>query len=436
MLDGKNYIEEYGSFEKLVAGKEPDWLTEMRSNAIADFKGLGFPSTKEENWRYTNLKPFAESTFALANGSKDAAKIQAAIERSMFNDLGGHIVVFVNGRFDARLSKIGTLPDGVILTSLSAAIEKHPDLVQQHLGKLSNTSEYPFQSLNAAFMGDGLFLHVACDINFEQPVQVIHVYSTGGVESVSYPRNLLVMEENASATVVETHIGASDEKYFTNTVTETVCSTGSHLRHYKVLRDSKLAHHFLSSSLTMDKASELKSMTVVLGGRMVRNDQFAELQEDDINCTLDGLYFIRGEQQVDNFTRVRHIGLDGNSRQVFKGILDDNSRGVFDGRIFVNEGAQKTDAVQTNRNLLLSDDAVAYAKPQLEIYADDVKCTHAATTGQIDVDQLFYLQTRGFDKKTAQAILTYAFAGELIDTIEVDEVRVQLEQELQDLLTV
>lgn len=412
-----------------LEGREPEWLTAVRRDAFDRFESAGLPTTRREDWRFTNLAPlFAGTTLTLADGGHDAGAVRAALDRAAIDGLTANTLVFVNGGYEPSLSHPGTAPQGVTVTPLSGAPDKFADLLRRHLGAALDTEKYPFQALATAFMADGLFLRIAEGVTLAEPLHVIHVCTGHG--AIVAPRGLVVLERGAAATVLETFVGIDDSPALTMPILEVQVADKARFDYLRFAREGAGALQFATTAVHQGAGSAVSALHVTLGGRLVRNDAFHTLNGEGGDTTVNGLYYLNGQQQTDNFTRVRHLAPGCTSRQIFKGILADRSHGVFDGRIYVAKAAQQTDAVQTNRNLLLSDDAVTNAKPQLEIFADDVKCTHAATTGQLADEQLFYLRSRGFDLRTATALLTYAFAGELIEEIALEPVRARLEKEL------
>lgn len=429
-LDNRNFLDAYKPFELSITGQEPAWLTGLRKKAIGEFERLGYPTTRHEDWRFTNLESFTKVPFALSNGALDRSAVRAAIDRVSFHGLETYTAVFVNGRFLPELSSIESLPQGMVLTGIGDGLDKYADLIRANLGMHADFDSYTFSALNTAFMADGVFLWFDAGVVLDKPIHAVYVSSGDGKTAASFPRNLIILEKESKATIIESFVGIDDEEYLTNSVSEIVVDDNAQLTHYKLQRENKKAYHFATTAVRQGKDSRFESMNISLGGRLTRNDVFARLEGESAHSSLDGFYLLDGEQQVDNFTRMVHAAESCTSRQIFKGILDGKSHGVFDGRILVEKGAQKTDAVQTNRNLLLSDDAVANAKPQLEIYADDVKCTHGATTGQLDENQLFYLRSRGFELTRAKALLTYAFVGELIEEIKLEPMREELSREV------
>lgn len=405
---------------------EPDWLGERRRAAAERFNELGLPGPKVESWRQTNLRPLRETTFAApASGPGGAApRVDAdALRARLLADLDGPRLVFVNGFRSEALSDLTRLPDGVTVMSLARAIEERGDLLRDRLGRLARIQEEAFTAYNAASFADGVFVHVAEGVTFDRPIHVVSLTTTDE-PIVTNPRNLIAVEPGASVTVVEEYV-ADDPRsvYLTNAMTEVFVGEGASATHYLLERESEAAFHVSTLAARQETGSRFTSHSALLGGRIVRNNVQPTLEGESCLSVLNGLYVGRGEQVLDNAMRVEHAKPNCNSRQYYRGILGERSQGLFGGRIVVARDAQKTDAVQSNQNLLLSGDARAHAKPQLEIYADDVKCTHGATIGELDEDAIFYLRSRGLSPAAARGMLIHAFAGESLDRMDLDAVR-------------
>ncbi len=402
----------------------PAWLPPLQRAAESRFAELGFPGRNDEEWRFTDIRPIAEIPFHPASPDMVAPE---AVEAFSFPGIPQ--IVFVNGRYAPDLSTITRLPAGVTVTPLSHALRGSGGLLEPHLGRYANFERHPFVALNTAFFEDGAFVYLPRDAAIEQPIHVLYLATEGN--SVSHPRTLIVAEENSGATLVESYAGVQDAVYFTNAVTEVVLAEHANIDHYKLQRESDSAFHIAQMNVRLNRSSTFSSHSITFGGAITRNDVLAMLGAEHIECTLNGLYIVDGRRLVDNHTTIDHAMPNCNSHEVYKGILDGRSRGVFNGKIFVRQDAQKTDAKQTNRTLLLSENAQINTKPQLEIFADDVKCTHGATVGQLNADQLFYLRTRGLPLAQARALLVYAFASDIVSRIRVEAVREALDSQLQ-----
>lgn len=334
----------------------------------------------------------------------------------------------MHGFFAAELSSVTGMPKGMFAGSLAEALEAHADLLEFHLARYADASKETFAALNTAFTADGAFLYVPKGAVLEKPVHVLFVSTAGDQPTVSHPRSLVLAEANSQAQVVESYAGWNSEVYFTNSVTEIVAGENAFIDHYKLQRESLEAFHISTIQVQLDRNANVSTQSISMGGALVRNHVNAVLDGEGGEATLNGFYLVNGKQHVDNHTCIEHAQPRCSSREVYKGILDGRARGVFNGRIIVRPDAQKTDSKQTNKNLILSEEALVNTNPQLEIYADDVKCTHGATIGQLDADALFYLRSRGIDLESARHLLTYAFAGDFVNHIKIEPVRAELEK--------
>lgn len=400
---------------------QPRWVAQARESAIAQFERLGFPTTRLEQWRFTSVTPITERTFALAN---DAA---AKVDRQLTATLSAPVahVVCVNGRFAPNLSATGSLPKGVQVLGLEAALTSNPALVEPYLGKLSLTQSSAFTSLNTAFLRDGVVLLIASGVVLEEPIEIVFASVSEGTGSVSHPRLLIAAGEGSQATVVERYVGTGNA--FTNAVAEVWLGANAVIDHYKLQEEPSDSFHIASMFLHAARSGNFSSHSLTFGGGLVRNEVIATLDGEGIDCTLNGLYLGRGRQLIDNHTTIDHAMPHCSSHEIYKGILAEQSRAVFNGKIIVRPDAQKTDAKQTNKALLLSDDANINTKPELEIFANDVKCTHGAAIGQLDETAMFYLRSRGLGVSESRAMLVHAFAGDILNRVKVAPVREYLE---------
>ncbi|MCH8147480.1 MAG: Fe-S cluster assembly protein SufD [Planctomycetes bacterium] len=423
------YRSHLARVEKSDAGDAFRWLHPLREAAFARFCELGFPSVRDEEWRFTNTAPIANTAFAPAPSGEGVDADQVA--PFTLREPGAHRIVFVNGRFVPALSAAGSLPGGVILGGLCDAAREHRLIVEAHLGQYATIENHAFSALNTAMLEDGAFVYVPKGTVVDAPIHLLFLSVADAAPWVAHPRNLIVTETSSQATIVETYAALDGGVQFTNAVTEIVAGENTVIDHYRVGCESTEAFHVGALHLHLRRSSTLTSHSIIFGGALVRNDIHANLAEEDCECTLNGLYMIEGTQHVDNHLVIDHAKPHCRSWEYFKGILDGKSRGVFSGRINVHENAQKTDAKQTNMSLLLSDHAQVQSKPQLEIFADDVKCTHGATIGQLDDEAVFYLRSRGIKREDARSLLTFAFAGENLNKIRVASLRAQLEQHVR-----
>ena len=405
-------------FDDFVARRrEPAALLERRRQALERFESLGIPTPHWESWRFTDVGALAQLQFCrAANIPVDAGvlpSLEAACQR----------LVFVNGRFAPGLSRLDALPGKALITTLGQALLTHPELVEAHLDRLPGLEDHPFAALNGAFWEEGAFLYLAPGVVLEQPLHLVF-YATGA-DTVNYPRNLIVLEEGAQATLVEDFRG--DGRYLVCPVTEIHAGAGAVLEHHKVQDESLQAWHLGGVRLRQDRDSRVRAHLLSSGGLLARTDLFALLDGEGVECDLNGLTLVGDGQLGDQHIRVEHAKPHGTSRQLFKGVLQGKSRLVFDGLIQVRQDAQKTNASQNNRNLLLSRQALANSNPRLEILADDVKCNHGSSSGFLDPDALFYLRSRGIGESEARAMLVYAFANDSIERITLTPLRQRLE---------
>ena len=423
------YVEDFTTTADGGAAAEPAWLADARAQAMARFEAVGFPSTRGEDWRYTSVAPIAEADFrALRSASGEVTAGQIA--PYTFGHPEWPTLVFVNGRCAPELSSVDALPRGVRVLPLAQALRQEPALVERYLTRIAGSDQpaQAFTALNTALMQDGAVVLIGREARADQPIHLVYATDAYAARGAAHLRNLIVAERHAEATVIESYLGTGEATYFTNVVTEVEVEAGATLRHYKVQRESPRAYHVGTVEARQERDSHYVSFSFAIGAALSRTNVYTVLAGEGCGATLNGLYMVDGDQHVDHQTRIEHAQPNCFSREVYKGILDGSSRAVFNGKVYVHPVAQKTDGKQSNNNLLLSDRAHVDTKPQLEIFADDVKCTHGATVGRIDETALFYMKSRGLSRDLARRLLTYAFAADVLETIEVDEVRVGLEQ--------
>jgi Fe-S cluster assembly protein SufD len=425
------FLEKFSRFE---SARQPSWLLPLRQAGLARFAELGFPTLRQEDWRFTNVAPLAKLPFKPVFEPAAGAAAKAAMKKNVFAGLPGPKLVFVNGHYSATLSSVARLPAGVKVSNLAAALAADPAFVEKQLGRCALTEDNSFAALNQAFFLDGGFVHIPAGKNVEAPIQFIFVCTSRHAGDTIQPRNLIVAEASSKATVIESYLSTGKAAYFTNAVTEIVAGDDASLEYVKFQDEAAEAFHLATIAGQFGRASSVNIHSFALGAKLSRNNIRAKLAGEGVECILNGLYLTRGEQLADHHMIVEHAQPHCASHEYFNGILDDKSRGVFHGRIYVHPVAQKTDAKQTNKNLLLSDDATADTKPQLEIYADDVKCTHGATVGQLNNESIFYLRTRGIGEDTARRMLIHAFAGEIIARVKCEPVREELDKLVWDRL--
>ena len=425
-------VEKFSQLE--TAATQPKWLAPMRKAGIAGFAELGFPKLSDEDWRFTNVTPIAKLNFQLAKEVSVNGAESKLIDDSAFAKLSGHRLVFVNGFFCAKLSNIKPVDGGVRIENLASALAKDSALIEKHLGKYAPTANNAFAALNQAFFTDGAFIFVPQGVEVKELVQLIYISSAKENGEVILPRNLVIAETNSKLTVVESYLCTDNVAYFTNAVTEIFAGDNANVEHVKLQDEATDAYHIATIAGEFGRASNVSVHSFALGAKISRNNIRTNLAGEGLECILNGLYLTKDEQLADHHMIVEHAQPHCASHEYFNGILDDKSKGVFHGRILVREIAQKTDAKQTNKNLLLSDDATADTKPQLEIYADDVKCTHGATIGQLNSESIFYLRSRGMSLDTAKQMLIHAFAGEIIERIKCEQAREVIDKLVWDRL--
>jgi Fe-S cluster assembly protein SufD len=420
-------IETYLAAARAVAAaagpREPARLTALRRKAAEVFAELGFPTPQHEDWRFTNVAPLARTAFTLNDGATAPA---AALQPYAYRESSQ--VVLVNGRFAPELARLEGLPDGVVVCGLAEAVASRPALVEPHLGQLAFADDRPFVALNTALWRDGVLVWVPRGVIVERPLNLVLAARPGSEPMAFFPRLLVVAEESSQLTVFEQHVSLGEGVHFTCPVLEIRVGPNATVDHYKLQRESVSAFHMSALHVEQARDSTFSSHCLSWGGGLVRNDVHAILAGPGSHSTLNGLYMVEGRQLVDNHMRIEHAAPHCASRELYKGILEGHSRAVFTGRIYVHPGAQKTDGVQTNRNLLLSKDALCNSQPQLEIFADDVKCTHGSTVGELDETAVFYLRSRGIGEEAARSLLTYAFASDIVQRIRVAPVRRDLEE--------
>lgn len=413
------YEENFEQFEQSLNGEKSTWLHELRRAAISKFTETGFPTTRQEEWRFTNITPIAKINFQpMLHYDRSGLTYNDIMPFTFDNSIR---LVCIDGFFSSELSDLRLLPEGLVLGSLAAALKSNPELVQNYINKYIKLGESPFAALNTAFILDGAYVSIPKNIKVELPIQLLFISTNRKSAVLSQPRNLIIIGENARASFIETYCSYNENDNLTNVVTEIEAGEGAVVEHNKLQRESNDAFQMNTTHVHQRTGSRYTSNTFVLGGSIVRNNLTSLLDGESIECTLNGLSLGTGTQLIDNHTVIDHARPNCNSHELYKSILGGKSKGIFNGKIFVRKDAQKTDAKQTNKTLLLSDDSTMNTKPQLEIFADDVKCTHGATVGQLDEEQVFYLRSRGIDEAGARDILTFAFAADIIDRITVPQ---------------
>ncbi len=414
----QHYLSEY-------AGKAnaANWLAQQQEQAIGLLRSKGFPTRRMEDWKYTDVQPLLKQSFRFLGKPTASADVDKTL--GQIQDLDCYRLIFVNGRFVSGNLPAGT---GVSVHSLQQALSANNPLLPSHLNRYTAPGKNPFSDLNTAFMQDGCVMILADKVILDKPLNLVYLSGHQDAPVASCPRNLLLLGKQAQAIVIETYAGADQLDYFTNSVTEICLEQGASLEHYKLQQEGSLACHIGNLQVEQKRDSRLVSHSISLGGKLVRNDIEVRLTEPGAHTVLNGLYMAANSQHVDNHTRIDHLCPHTSSNQTYRGVLSGRARGVFNGKVIVHKDAQKTSAHQSNANLLLSNDAEIDTKPELQIFADDVKCSHGATVGQLDENMLYYLRTRAIPEDLARSLLTFAFAGDVISRIALEPVRRLLQQ--------
>jgi Fe-S cluster assembly protein SufD len=431
--DQDRYLAEFERLERRSAPRTSAWLAALRRAAMDRFAELGLPTTRDEDWRYTNLAPLAAMQFRLGDDIAPDKLPAGALEQLALGGADWPRLVFVNGRFSARLSSRTSLPGGARLSSLAEALALDGALVEQHLARHAAWDTNAFAALNTAFVEDGAFLQVPANALLAAPIELLFLATAPG--ALVQPRVLIVAGAGSRLSVVERCVGLTGEAYFTNAVTEITVGPGASVDHYDLQEQGAGAFHVATLAADLERDSAFSTCGATFGGRLARTTLAVRFGGEGGHAALSGLYVVGGRQHVDNHVTVDHAVPRCSSRQLYKGVLDGSSRAVFNGRILVRPDAQKTDASQTNKHLLLSEGVEVDSKPQLEIFADDVRCTHGAAEGQLAPEALFYLRSRGLGEASARALLTYGFAREVVDRIAVAPIQTHLDRLLTARLT-
>ena len=418
-------IESYrmGFEETDKVSKEPSWMRELRRSSMGTFERLDFPTMKDEDWHFTNIAPVAEKVFGLSR--KGSSVPEDVIARFSYGQ-SWNSVVFVNGRLD----RIDVDAKGIEISSLASEIAKESEVVKRHLSKLATSESAAFNALNAALATDGVVLRITADTKVEKPIHFLFVCDSNAENTAVQTRNLIFADRHSECTVIESYVSLGGNTYFTNAVTEVFVGDGARLGHYKLQTESRDAFHVGTIQVHQARESRYESFSFATGAKLSRTNVYTTLAGDAAEAILNGLYMVDGSQHVDHQTRIEHVAPNCPSHELYKGILDGRSHGVFNGKVYVHPEAQKTDGKQSNNNLLLSDAAKVDTKPQLEIFADDVKCTHGATVGRLDETALFYMRSRGVGPAQAKRLLTYAFAADVLEKIELEPLKEALEAQV------
>ena len=424
------YLSQFKDFENSLNGESVKPIHKLRKEAIQNFSLLNFPTIHDEDWKYTNITPLLKYNFKPFDGEITFNEDQ--IKKFLFKKLSNNLLVFINGHFVKRLSKTINLPNGVVIGNIASEIKNNSTVIDSYFSKYANYKDQIFTALSTAFTMDGAFIFIPDGKIVEEPIHILFVTDSNGEKILSQPRNLFVAGKNSQVSIIEHYTSINDNIYFTNVVSEIVAGQDSIIDHVKLQEESINSFHISREEIDQERGSNFTSHSISLGGMIARNDIQSRFNDQGSECTLNGLYLLSRKQLYDSHTMIDHAKPYCNSHEHYKGILDDQSRGVFNGKVLVRPDAQKTNAFQENNNIILSDDALVNTKPQLEIFADDVKCSHGATVGQLDMDSLFYLKSRGIGEEKARTILIHAFASDIVKTIKIESVKNYLEEILEN----
>ncbi|WP_199184191.1 Fe-S cluster assembly protein SufD [Cryobacterium sp. Y62] len=405
--------------------RDPAWLSDARVNALRWVGEHGFPTHKDEDWKYTALGPILAVPFEAATVTSSNWVTAEMIDAAAV-DLGGPRLIFVNGHFAPELSRLTDLPAGSVVTTLAAVLAAGSDRLEPFFSHTPG-EHHAFAAFNDALAEDGAFIHLTSGAILDEPIQLVFFSNAGGVPLISSPRSVIIADSGSRATIVETYAGIDGDVYLTNAVTEFVLADDAQIEHYKVQLEPVTAFHLALLDVHQGRNSRFTSRSVMLGASIARHEVRVLLDGVGAEVSLDGVYLPQGDQLHDNTIFIDHAATDCTSNQLYKGVLDGHGHGVFNGHIMVRHGADGTDANQKNKNLILSDRAEVDTRPRLEIYTDDVKCTHGAAVGQMDEEALLYLQARGIPLEEARGLLIYAFVHEMVDRIAIEQLRTQLE---------
>lgn len=400
----------------VLPGQNLAWLQTLRQQALTQFSTVGLPAKKQEDWKYTSLWSLSQQAF-----THDASSSTLGAEQcdAMALLVDAYRLVIVDGNFDSALSRLVGLPVGLTVSPFSEALGS----IEQQLGQQVALDKAGLTALNTLLMKEGVMVHVAADTIIDKPIELLVINTGTTANLATHLRNMIVLETNAQATVIEHYVGMIDSVNFTNVVSEVVLAEQAELFHYKLQQESDQAFHIATLAAKQAAGSQWHTQSITLGAKLSRNDVHSRLEGEQAHTTMDGLYLLRGKQHADTHTRIDHLVPNTTSNELYKGVLDDDCHGVFNGKVIVHKDAQKTDSNQYNHNLLLSRDCEIDTKPEMEIYADDVKCGHGSTVGQLDMNQLFFLRARGLTEVTARSLLTHAFAVEVLERIPSESIR-------------
>ncbi len=425
------YVKYFEDFEKRLNGQQQEPFHRVRRAAISQFAELGFPDRKNEEWKYTRVTPILKHKFQFTDGVGKVSRNQ--VQQFAFPGLEDRILVYINGVFSSAFSTFTPEIEGVFAGGLKDALEKNEPTVLRHLAKYADFQQQAFTALNTAFALDGAYLYIPDDISVEKPVHLLYLSIPALAPSLNSPRNLIVAGKNSRIHLIESYHSLDDTAvYLNNVVTEMVLAQDAEVEHVRIQKESLRGYHISTLQVEQTARSVYTNINIDLGGALVRKNTNVVLDDERCETHLFGFYMGTDKQHIDNHTLIDHAKPNCESNETYRGILGGKATGVFNGKVFVRPDAQKTNAYQSNKALLLSDDATVNSKPELEIYADDVKCSHGATVGQLDEDALFYLRSRGIPEEKAYSILQQAFASDIFEKIAIETVKEQLENELAE----
>jgi len=416
------YIKQYRLFEQSLNGVRHDSIHQIRRKAIEQFEKLGFPTTKHEEWRFTNISPLTRIQFTPAYQVEAQEISEEQFNKISIKRLNGIKLIFINGKYSEKLSD-KSFPKGIEISSLAHILQNENTSLHKIIEHFANIENNSFTSLNTSFLLEGVFIQIHANIEINEPIYLVYITTDTKTPLIIHPRNIIMVAKNSKASIIEHYISTENNSNFTNAVSEIRLDENAVLEHNKIQTESNNAFHIGSTYIEQLSKSKFTSNSIMIGGSLVRNNIYATLNGEETECTLNGLSLASGNQLIDNHTSIDHAKPNCSSREFYKAILDGKARGVFNGKIYVRKDSQKTDSKQTNKTLLLSDEATMNTKPQLEIFADDVKCTHGAAIGYLDSDSLFYLRSRGISENIARDILTYAFANDIIERITIEPIQ-------------
>ena len=423
----------FNKFENTLNGSLETPLHHIRKEAIEEFNKKGFPGVKDEEYKYTHLGKVLEKNIDLSRFDSKVDLDPDQIKTHFINDVESTNLVFVNGILNKELSG-GINNEDITALDFSEAYHQYPDEINEHFAKYATIGQDAFVALNTAFVKHGAFIKVRDNKIIEKPIALYYINSSDNNTAVSYPRNLILLGKNSQVSVIESHTSQGDNDVFTNSLTEILVPDNAHVNYFILEDESEQAYHVSTTQIHQIAPSVINTYTIALNGAMIRNNLNVVIDSENCEANMYGMYLLHNKSHVDNHTAVDHKKPHSFSNELYKGIMDGHSTGVFNGKIYVRQDAQKTNAFQSNGNIIISENAKVNSKPQLEIWADDVKCSHGCTTGQIDKEQLFYLRSRGITEKNAKAILLYAFINDIIENIRIPGLKKHIQLKIADRL--